>query len=139
MLKITKGLKPLVSKGISIYTTFDDILVRVKVDGEDFCITAHDYINAKDGSYVFTWDEAMESLKADGLTALTNDQTKICIDYYDEVNNKLKEIGGETLTTHYYWLSTECDNGNGWIYNGYKHTYIEDKRCIYRVRPILNL
>ena len=61
MLKITKGLKPLVSKGISIYTTFDDILVRVKMDGEDFCIAAHDY--TKDGKAGFTWDKAIEIVK----------------------------------------------------------------------------
>ena len=142
MLKITKGLKPVEKEGIMTYTDArGNDYVRVKVGREDFCIAAHDLTkNGKD--VYFTWNGAMKLLGADGLTTLTRDQAMICMDHLSEVNDKLKEMGGDTFSRDWYWTSTEFDayTKRAWLY------YVEQKVVnnnyksgTYRIRPTFDL
>ena len=148
MLKITKGLNPL----CGVITTYTDDrgneYVRVRTEDEDFGIAAHDYI--KDGKAVFSWDDAMHLTEQEGLTMLTLKQVGVYKEHLTEINNKLKEIGGEALKSTWYWTSSIYSGGGdiGWIYQGvsswiyrgvsgetdYSFHYIDCK-----VRPILNL
>ena len=144
MLKITKGLNPkdVAANGISIYTDDKgDEYVRVKMWGEDLCIAAHDY--ARGGEHKFTWDDAMKSPEAEGLTAFTRNQVSLYSsrDCITEINDKLKEIGGEVLKDAWYWTSSEGHNDTIWVYFGSTGLYDYNRRIetLCPVRPILNL
>ena len=139
MLKITKGLKPFVEEGITSY--IDDKgneYVRVKLDGEDFCITLYDY--NKSGKCMFTWNETMMSLGDEGLTTFTPNQASIYAAHRDVINNKLKEMSGEVLKNEKYWTSNEINPGYSGIYNNYSKNIfsnVKHDRCL--VRPVINL
>ena len=145
MLKITKGLKPTIGndgrKGITLYIdSKGDDYVRVKTDDEDFYIAAHDY--AKGDKKKFTWNVAMKSLKADGLTTLTKKQAKICIEHLAEVNDVLKEIDGDAFEYDGYWTSAEYvdDTKCAWVYNvNQSLIFAAHKLNVYSMRPTLNL
>ena len=140
MLKITKGLKPFIEEVVSIYTdSKGNRYVRVKTDGEDFCIASQDY--TEDGKYYFTWNDAMDALKAEGLTTFTKDQALIYKEHLNEINEMFEEINCKIIPDHeWYWTSTEHDANHAWVYNG-DSGYIEDDKIYihYRVRPIINL
>ena len=143
MLRITKGLNPFVnndaSEGISIYTDEQgNKYVCVKTDDEDFCIAAHDYNQGV--KYYFSWDNAMEALEAIGMTTFTKEQFELYMDYHNEINKKLKEIGGDVIEGNWYWLSTESNVDTKCAYF-YGHGVIDNtlKKITRRVRPILNL
>ena len=145
MLKITKGLNV---GGIMTYT--DDKgnkYVRVKMDGEDFCIAAYDFIDELPlmSKFLWDWNEVMESLEEDGMTMFTRRQATIYKDHQNIIDDKLKEIGGETLKGHWYWTAAEDDADYAWSYVGdsgatdnwgYRHT---DKSMHLMVRPIIVL
>ena len=143
MLKITKGLKPYVEDCIMPYTdSKGNRYVRVKMDGEDFCIATQDY--TEDGKYYFTWDDAMDALKAEGLTTFTKDQALICNNNINEINDILKEINGKIIPDHeWYWTSTEYDADYAWVYHVIsKHITSRSSKnggYIYSVRPVINL
>ena len=151
MLKITKGLISTDVTGITQY--IDDKgneYVRVKMDGEDFCIAARDY--ARGRKHTFTWNDAMESLNAEGLTMLTNKQIAIYDDHITAINKELKKIGGKKLKHKYYWTESAVvhDTGYAYVYYGAydasEHFFnfhnldlnYNFQECI-RVRPVLNL
>ena len=144
MLKITKGLKPPIindnSNGIHMYTDADgNRYVRVKMNGEDFCIASHDY--TKDEKVWFSWDDAMKSLKNIGMTTFTKKQVIIYNNNRNEINNIFKEIGGDKLKDNWYWTSTEYDVVHVWVYNAASE-YINaggNKNKAHSVRPVLNL
>ena len=79
--------------------------VRVRVGDEDFLITSHDY--KKDGKDKFTWEEACK------IGTFTKRQAHIACAFLDEINGKLREIGGEELDD-VYWSSTEYNVSNAW-------------------------
>ena len=139
MLKITKGLKPFVKDGITPYTDVQgNRYVRVKVDGEDFCIATQDY--TEDGKYYFTWDDAMDALKAEGLTTFTKDQALICNNNINEINEMFEEIGGNKLKKAWYWTSSEYNSNKAWCFeNNYGQSRCDDKNSTHLVRPVLNL
>ena len=141
MLKITKGLKPFV-EGDEITTYTDDRgdeYVRVKIDKEDFCIAAIDYV--KDGDDAFKWDDAMKSLEAEGLELPTQRQVEIYKEHIDDINDRLKEIGGVVLTQDFYWTSTEngAERAGAYIGDDGRFVIFPKIRYSFRVRPIINL
>ena len=154
MLKITKGLIPATDNDInfidddngviSIYTDInDDKYVRVTTKDEDFCIAAFDYTvnDYNEGEkYYFDWDEAMQILDADEMDTFTKRQAQLCIDHQDEINDKLKEIGGLGLISLGYWTSDEYDTRQAWDYcTHWEQLCYDDKKSSCCVRPILNL
>ena len=138
MLKITKGLNV---GGITTYT--DDKgnrYVRVKMDGEDFCISLYDY--TRGGERRFSWDDAMKATKAKGLTMLTRKQAKLYFIHYKEVNSKLEEIEGSSLEEYdWYWTLDEYNNEDAYIHRCYCSDFaIHFNKTNYCcVRPVLNL
>lgn len=138
MLKITKGLKPFVEEGITSY--IDDKgneYVRVKVDKEDFCITLYDH--HKDDRYRFNWVEMTRILKDYGLTTFTTEQAELYRKHRDEINTKLKEMGGDALKDE-YWTIEESGNEYAWFFSSVKdYTDVTYKNVICKIRPILNL
>jgi hypothetical protein len=138
MLKITKGLKPYVEDGIMPYTdSKGEGYVRVKMNGEDFCIATQDY--NKDGKEWFTWDDAMKSLKADELTTFTKDQALICKDNQIEINDILKKMGGNKLKNYeWYWTVDEYDVNCAWGFYIGNITNL-DRENQFMIRPVLNL
>ena len=142
MLKITKGLKTFIEEGVSTYT--DDKgneYVRVKIGREDFCIAPHDC--SRDGGKGFTWDEAMKTTEDEDLTTFTHNQILMCITYHNEINSKLREIGGDEIEDARYWTATNCGPQYAWVYNGFYSGQVAMYKCkkklFYRVRPIFNL
>lgn len=117
MLKITKGLRPFVESGITPYTDDKgDEYVRVKMDGKDFCIAAHDYVEGTDKT--FTWNKATELMKREGLSLPTKEQMTIYAKHLEEMLDMFKEIEGDPLTDNYYWTSTEYDIKRAWMCYG---------------------
>ena len=56
----------------------------------------------------------------------------------DVVNASLQKVNAVTLSSDYYWSSTEINNNSAWILkmsSGY--TYNSSKNIIFRVRPVL--
>lgn len=156
MLRITKGLRPWPfisvhdddndnSEGITIYTDNNgDDYVRFNMWGTRFYIAAHDY---KEGDKEkFTWDDAMKALEDIGMTTFTKKQAEICDrqQYLEEINAKLKEIGGEPLKEADYWTSTECggkhnDKSVSVYFKTWGGLLNTKKSETYRVRPLLDL
>ena len=150
MLKITKGLKPFIEDGISTYTDAKgNEYVRVKIDDMDFCIAAHDW--DRGGKKEFTWDEAME-LENEGMSMPTHEQIELYKAHMNEIDDKLKEIGGEMFERSTYWTSTDKGGRFALSYRcgiptTYSHGFIYDiiynfftnKESKCRVRPVLNL
>lgn len=147
MLKIVKGLKPLEVDVEDSILTFTDVghdsYVRVTTGDEDFCIAAHDYV--KDDEEGFTWDEAMKLLKDEDMTTFTKEQAMIYISHREDINDKLREMGGDVLKDRYihYWTSTEhgkCDPWFAWSYSAEGGPlYSIHKNMHYRIRPIIDL
>ena len=102
--------------------------VRVRVGDEDFLIAAHDY--EEDGKVEFTWNKACK------IGTFSKKQAHIACAFLDEINGKLREIGGEELASS-YWASTECDGYLAWYVNfssGYIFYY--NKYGTRAVRPV---
>ena len=103
--------------------------VRVRVGDEDFLIAAHDY--EEDGKDGFNWNKACR------IGTFTKKQAHIVCAFLDEINGKLREIGGDELASS-YWSSTESNDGGAWyVYfsSGYISYYAY--KCYSRsVRPV---
>ena len=140
MLKITKGLKPYVEDCIMPYTdSKGNRYVRVKTDGEDFCIATQDY--TEDGKYYPSWDDAMAMVKKTGMTMFTKEQVTIYKEHLNEINEMFEEINCKIIPDHeWYWTSTEHDADHAWVYYGSDGILnVCNKSGKFRVRPIINL
>jgi hypothetical protein len=140
MLKITKGLKTFIEEGVSTYT--DDRgndYVRVKIGDEDFCIAPYDY--TEDDDDAFKWNHVMTLLEAEDLELPTKQQVEIYKEHIDDINDRLKEIGGEALKKKWYWTSTEHGVEQVWAYMGDNcHFNVFPKNSLFfKVRTVINL
>lgn len=134
-------MKDVVGEGIMPYTdSGGNEYVRVKMDGEDFCIAARDYTEGE--KEYFTWNEAIQIMDDIGAVLPTKNQMELCIKHLSWVNHKLNEIGGNTFNRDWYWTSTEYDTDakRAWFYKG-EHEEVGNgyKFDTLRVRPVLNM
>ena len=112
MLKIIKGLRPTCVTDITRYTDAQHHkYVRVMTEDEDFCVTTYDYV--KNENKAFTWDEALQMLKADGLTTFTKKQAELCAPYLPEIN--------DILDNNWYWTLDEYDDDDAWYYDCFRY------------------
>lgn len=120
--------------GISIHTDENgEKWVRVKILDEDFLIAAHDYKEGKTDE--FMWQDAMDAMAKIGRTMWTKKQMYLIAAYRDEINEKMREIGGEELEG-YYWSSTEYSSSNAWtVYFSSGYIYSGNKSNSLYVRP----
>ena len=109
--------------------------VRVCVGDEDFVIFPKDFRFGKE----MTWQEAMDALKADGLSTFNYCQICHTMAYHKEVGKILKCNGGDALDSC-YWTCTESSAYHSFYYYGYKYLLsYSNKANTYSVRPIKNL
>ena len=122
--------------GISIHTDENgEKWVRVKILDEDFLIAAHDYKEGETDE--FKWQDAMYAMAKIGRAMWTKKQMHFVAACIEEINTKLKEIGGEELGG-YYWSSTEYSSNYAWYVafsDGYINTYYYGKYTSLAVRP----
>lgn len=120
--------------GISIHTGENgEKWVRVKILGEDFLIAAHDY---KEGEIdEFKWQYAMDAMAKIGRAMWTKKQMNLVTAYKDEINAKLKEIGGDELKGS-YWSSTDYSSSYAWsVYFSDGDIYLNYRCSSLAVRP----
>ena len=111
--------------------------VKVQTLDECFVIALHDLDEGND----FSHDSAMERLEELGLETLNKKQAAILCAYLDEVNEKLKEAGGDPFAKDVYVTSSSADSYaySSWFFYGsfgcltYHHRYYGNFRC----RPVL--
>lgn len=109
--------------------------VRVCIGDEDFIIAPRDYKYGK----AMTWPNAMDALKADGLSTFNYRQICLTMAYRKEVDKVLVDNGGDSLD-NWYWTCAEYSARISFIYNsGTGGLHISNKNCTYSVRPIKNL
>lgn len=108
---------------------------RVTIGDEDFVIAPKDYKNDK----VMLWQEAMDTLKANGLDTWNYRQICLTMAYREEVDKVLKDNGGDSLD-NWYWTCAEYSDNESFIYIG-NHGILDDniKTNTFSVRPIKNL
>ena len=105
--------------------------VRLCVGDVDLFIEAH----SLDGGKEFEWKKAMERLKEVGKQTFNKHEMYLIAAYRDEINEKMREIGGEELEG-FYWSSTEYSALSAWFVNfssGTINTYY--KYYSFYVRP----
>lgn len=108
---------------------------RVRIGGEDFIIAPKDY---KDGK-AFTWQEAMDALKGDGLATWNYRQICLTMAYRKEVDKVLKDNGGDGLD-NWYWTCAEYSAYNSFLYyGGIGGLNYYFKNYSFNVRPVLAL
>ena len=101
--------------------------VRVCVGDEDFVIALHD----AEGEY--GWQDAVDKFGDDMPTVK---QAHIIGAYHDEIQEKLKEAGGDELDG-WLWTRSEYSAISAWLYNGYRGTvYTDGKYYSTEVRPV---
>ena len=83
--------------------------VRLCVDDVDIFIEAQDLDNGKE----FEWQKAMDRLKKLGKSTFSKHEGYFIAAFIDEINEKLREIGGKELDEA-YWSSTECGSYYAW-------------------------
>ena len=106
--------------------------VRVRVGDEDFLIASHDY--KKDGKDKFTWEEACK------IETANKKQWLIIAAFKEQINSKLKEIGGDVISNKDYWSVQEYNADYAWCYyGGGGLVSISNKRNSVTVRPVLAL
>lgn len=66
---------------------------------EDFVIGLHDLDNGKND---FSYDTLMPRLKELGIQTFTKKQAQLVCFYLDEINDKLKEAGGDPIAEELY-------------------------------------
>ena len=91
--------------------------VKVQTLDECFVIALHDLDGGKSD---FSHDSAMKRLEELGLKTVNKKQATILCAYLDEVNEKLKEAGGEPFAKDVYVTSSsaDCNGHNSWCFNG---------------------
>ena len=106
--------------------------VRLCVADVDIFIEAQDLDNGKE----FEWQKAMDRLKELGKSTFSKHEGYFIAAFIDEINEKLREIGGKELDEA-YWSSTEYYSLSAWnVYfsSGFVSYYL--KSFSYAVRPV---
>lgn len=84
--------------------------VRLCVGDVDIFIESHDLDDGKK----YEWPDAIERLKEVGKETFNKHQSYFIAAFKDEINEKMREIGGKELDG-YYWSSTEGGSGVAWF------------------------
>ena len=112
--------------------------VKVQTLDECFVIALHDLDGGKSD---FSHDSAMKRLEELGLKTVNKKQATILCAYLDEVNEKLKEAGGEPFAKDVYVTSSSAGSYAriSWFFNGTYGClgYLYRYRGIFRCRPVL--
>ena len=127
------------NEAVSIHHNKDGEIDGVKIQTLDECfiIALHDLDEGKND---FSHDSAMKRLEELNLKTFSKKQATILCAYLDEVNEKLKEAGGEPLAKNIYVTSSSADyyGDYSWFFHGshgclhYTHRINGNFRC----RPI---
>lgn len=122
-----------------VYVVTDDedkpIGVRVRTFDEDFTLALHDL--GEEGKE-YKWQDAMDTLKEQGLTTFNKKQALIIAAYKDEIDAALEEAGGEPMKGKWFWSVSESSSGNAWCYGGDDGDVNDNyKNASYSVRPLL--
>ena len=106
--------------------------VRLCVDDVDIFIEAQDLDNGKE----FEWQKAMDRLKKLGKSTFSKHEGYFIAAFIDEINEKLREIGGKELDEA-YWSSTEYYSTGAW-YVGFSSGVVSyyGKSGSFVVRPV---
>lgn len=114
--------------------------VKVQTLDECFVIALHDLDGGKSD---FSHDSAMKRLEELGLKTVNKKQATILCAYLDEVNEKLKEAGGEPFAKDVYVTSSSADfdRNFSWFFGGFIGCLNYDNCCrdYYLCRPIENI
>ena len=86
--------------------------VRLCVGDVDIFIEAHNLDNGEE----FEWRKAMARLEEVGKRTFDKHEMYLIAAYKDEINEKMREIGGDELEG-FYWSSTECTSTYAWLVN----------------------
>ena len=106
--------------------------VRLCVADVDIFIEAQDLDNGKK----FEWQKAMDRLKKLGKSTFSKLEGYFIAAFIDEINEKLREIGGKELDKA-YWSSTEYLSYNAWdVYFSSGHVNYNGKSYSFVVRPV---
>lgn len=108
--------------------------VRLCVADVDIFIEAQDLDNGKE----FEWQKAMDRLKELGKSTFSKHEGYFIAAFIDEINEKLREIGGKELDKA-YWSSTECGSGIAWGVSfslGFVYIVSLGKSNSFVVRPV---
>lgn len=109
--------------------------VRVTLGDEDFVIAPRDYKYGK----AMTWPNAMDALKADGLSTFNYRQICLTKAYRDEIDKVLEDNGGDPLY-QCYWTRAEYSVTSSFSYYGLSGRLGYDSKIgTFSVRPIKNL
>lgn len=118
---------------VSIAEQDGEIGVRLCVGDIDIFIEAHDLDDGKK----YEWPDAMKRLKKVGKDTFNKHQSYFIAAFKDEINEKMREIGGKELDDG-YWSSTEYSSNYAWyVYfgKGYINSYYS-KVDTFTVRPV---
>lgn len=109
--------------------------VRVTLGDEDFVIAPKDFRNGKE----MDWQEAMDTLKANGLDTWNYRQICLTKAYHEDVDRTLKDNGGLSMDNWYWTCAENLAEGTAYCsgYDGVLYDY--DKFRSFSVRPIKNL
>lgn len=106
--------------------------VRLCVGDIDIFIEAHDLNEGKE----YNWNGAMKRLREVGKKTFNKHQSYFIAAFKDEINEKMREIGGKELDDA-YWSSTESGSALAWcvgfVYGG---IYCYAKGGALPVRPV---
>ena len=106
--------------------------VRLCVADVDIFIEAQDLDNGKE----FEWQKAMDRLKKLGKSTFSKHEGYFIVAFIDEINEKLREIGGKELDEA-YWSSTECNSYDAWfVLFSSGNVYNYGKSYSFVVRPV---
>lgn len=106
--------------------------VRLCVDDVDIFIEAQDLDNGKE----FEWQKAMDRLKKLGKSTFSKHEGYFIAAFIDEINEKLREIGGKELDEA-YWSSTEYYSTGAWyVYFSTGGVGYNSKSGSFVVRPV---
>ena len=108
--------------------------VRVCIGDEDFIIASRDYHYGK----AMTWTNAMDALKADGLSTFNYRQICLTMAYRKEIDKMLEDNGGDKLNK--CWIREEYAHPYAFLYQGVPG-FLDASHMSYfwSVRPIKNL
>ena len=124
---------------VSIHHNKDGEIDGVKIQTLDECfiIALHDLDEGKNN---FSHDSAMKRLEELNLKTFSKKQATILCAYLDEVNEKLKEAGGEPLAKDWYVTSSSADyhGYDSWFFDGTNGCLSGTYRYLglFRCRPI---
>ena len=101
--------------------------IRIAVGDEDFVLLLHD----EDGEY--EWQEA-----CDKFNLPTVKQARIIAAYLPEIQQVLRDNGGDELGDKWYWTKSEYNAYYAWLYFGISGSvHTNNKYISYSVRAVL--